>query len=94
MTEVVPRVYIEDARGEITDPERYFKVAIYACPAGRSLTVSDIVANSCMARIPVSIAGGKALKIGCSVDELSPLLALTANGSILTVGGTILLARK
>lgn len=94
VTEVVPRVYIEDARGEITDPERYFKVTIYACPAGRSLTVSDIVANSCMARIPVSIAGGKALKIGCSVDELSPLLALTVDGSILTAGGTILLAKK
>lgn len=93
VTEVVARVCIEDAQGEIADPELYFKVVIYACPADRSLTTSDVVANACSARIPMSIAENKPIRVGHTVDELSPLLAPTVNGDILTVGGQIPLIR-
>ena len=93
MTEISARVYVEDNRGEITSPERFFSIAVYACPAERSLTTADKVGSGSSVRIPTSVSGGKPMKVGYSVDELSPLLALTVNGTILTVGGSILLAK-
>ena len=94
MTEVTPEIYFEDNDGQIMNPDTFFRTVIYACPVGRSLTVADVVATGCKARIPTSISGGKAMHVGYSVDELSPLLALTYDGAYLTVGGALLLAKK
>ncbi len=94
MTDFQVKVYIEDNKGEITSPEKFFRIAVYACPYGRSLTESDKVGSGQNVRIPMSISGGKPMKIGSSVEELSPLLALTSGGAFLTVNGAILLVKK
>lgn len=94
-TVVRPEVVFKDNQGNIIDPDKHFRVTMYAGPGGSALTASNAVGVGRIQNIPAKLGGPKGLKIGVSVDEIGPLLAWAdTDGSILTdADGSILLIR-
>lgn len=94
-TVIRPEIVFKDNKGNITDPDKFFRVTVYAGPVGSALTTANAVGTGRIVNIPRSRGSATGLKIGYSVDEIGPYKAWAdADGDIITdADGAILLIR-
>ena len=90
-----PEVVFKDNKGNIADPDKFFRVTVYAGQPGKALTTADVVGTGRVVNIPRSRGNASGLKVGYSVDEIGPFKAWAdADGALITdADGALLLIR-